>query len=142
MEIRFEDYHLGQQVAVESYQAGRLFRTEQGVAARIVYPIKPPLIVVLCGSTRFIDTFNNARKILTEAGQIVLSVEIVTTQAADTDPQHVDHELKRKLDVLHFRKIDLADYVYVLNVDGYIGESTSREIDYAQSLHKPVLYYQ
>ncbi len=99
-----------------------------------------PEIVCLCGSTRFMDTYNKARREFSYAGQIVLSVEIVTTQAVDEDPQHVDPERKAQLDELHKRKIDLADYVFVLNVDGYIGESTQGEIDYAKSTGKRIEY--
>ena len=44
------------------------------------------------------------------------------------------------LDELHLRKIDLADEVLILNVDGYIGESTSRELAYAQKLEKRVRF--
>ncbi|MEV4317103.1 hypothetical protein [Actinocrispum sp. NPDC049592] len=97
-----------------------------------------PTITVLCGSTRFVDTFNEWRKRLTYAGHIVLSIEIVTTQAADEDPQNVDPQRKVRLDELHLRKIDLADRVMVLNVGGYIGESTRNEIAYARAHGKPI----
>jgi hypothetical protein len=99
-----------------------------------------PRVVCLCGSTRFVDEFNHQRKILTEAGEIVLSIEVVTTQARDQDPQHCDPELKTRLDELHKRKIDLADYVLVLNVGQYIGESTRGEIVYAQHLGKEIRF--
>jgi hypothetical protein len=99
-----------------------------------------PPIVCLCGSTRFVAEFNRQRRDLTRAGQIVLAIEIVTTQAAADDPQHADPELKARLDDLHLRKIDLADYVLILNVGGYIGPSTSAEIGYARQLGKPVRY--
>jgi multidrug resistance efflux pump len=99
-----------------------------------------PEIVVLCGSTRFVDHFNQWRKDLTEAGVIVLSIEVVTTQARDQDPQHANPALKSALDELHKRKIDLADRVMVLNVDGYVGQSTRSEIDYATALGKPIDY--
>jgi hypothetical protein len=42
------------------------------------------------------------------------------------------------LDQLHFRKIDMADEILVLNVGGYIGDSTKNEIAYAQAAGKPV----
>jgi hypothetical protein len=48
--------------------------------------------------------------------------------------------VKPMLDDLHFRKIDLADEVFILNVAGYIGESTARELAYAESLGKPIRY--
>lgn len=99
-----------------------------------------PKITVLCGSTRFVDTFNEHRKSLTEAGHIVLSIEVVTTQASEVDPQHANPGLKARLDELHKRKIDLADDVLVLNVGGYIGESTRSEIEYAHAVGRPVRY--
>lgn len=99
-----------------------------------------PRIVVLCGSTRFVDEFNRQRKALTEAGEIVLSIEVVTTQAREDDPQHCDPALKARLDELHKRKIDLADYCLILNCGGYIGESTRSEIEYAERLGKEIHY--
>jgi hypothetical protein len=99
-----------------------------------------PRIVCLCGSTRFVDEFNRQRKILTEAGEIVLSIEVVTTQARESDPQHCDPDLKARLDDLHKRKIDLADYVMVLNVGGYIGDSTRSEIAYARDHGKDITF--
>ncbi len=45
-----------------------------------------------------------------------------------------------RLDELHLRKIDLADEVFILNVGGYIGESTRKEIEYAQRQGKPIKY--
>jgi len=97
-------------------------------------------IVCLCGSTRFMETYNEWRAKLTYEGKIVLSVELVTTQTKSEDPQHSNHALKEMLDELHLRKIDLADEVFVLNVDGYIGESTRKEIEYAESKGKSIRY--
>ena len=44
------------------------------------------------------------------------------------------------LDDMHLRKIDMADEVFVINVGGYIGSSTRREIEYAVSQGKKVNY--
>ena len=41
---------------------------------------------------------------------------------------------------MHKRKIDLADEIFVINVDGYIGSSTKSEIEYAKSTNKVVGY--
>jgi hypothetical protein len=103
-------------------------------------PAERPPVVCLCGSTRFVDEFNRQRTRLTCDGQIVLSIEIVTTQSRASDPQHADPALKARLDELHLRKIDLADYILVLNVGGYTGPSTRNEIAYAHSAGKPVRY--
>lgn len=46
-------------------------------------------------------------------------------------PQVEQHEIKARLDELHKRKIDLADEVLILNVNGYIGTSTRSELEYA-----------
>jgi hypothetical protein len=100
---------------------------------------RPP-IICLCGSTRFITTWNTYRQQLTCDGYIVLAIEIVTTQSASNDPQYSDHRLKNRLDELHKRKIDLADEVLVLNVGGYMGTSTRSEISYARSTGKPVRF--
>ena len=86
------------------------------------------------------DAFNEWRRRLTLQREIVLSIEVVTTQTKADDPQHSSPEVKEMLDDLHLRKIDLADYVMVLDVDGYIGYSTRKEVEYAQSLGKPIRY--
>jgi len=99
-----------------------------------------PEVVCICGSTRFIDEWNHWRQRLTYEGKIVLAIEIVTSQDATTDPQHADPGMKAMLDELHKRKIDLADRVFVLNVGGYIGESTRSEIEYTKRLGKPIDY--
>jgi hypothetical protein len=109
----------------------------------LVVPALPdtPPIVCLCGSTRFIGEFNRHRKELTEHGEIVLSIEVVTTQARENDPQHADPALKARLDELHKRKIDLADYCLVVSgEDGYFGQSTTGEIAYAVAHGKPVRF--
>ena len=99
-----------------------------------------PSVVCLCGSTRFVDTFNEWRKRLTLEGKIVVSIELVLPQSEREDPQHSNFKVKQALDELHLRKIDLADEVFVIKKDGYIGESTSKEIAYAQKLGKSIKY--
>ena len=47
---------------------------------------------------------------------------------------------KEMLDDMHKRKIDMADEIFVINVDGYIGESTRSEINYAMEKGMPVRY--
>lgn len=98
-----------------------------------------PKIVCLCGSTRFREAFDLANRDETLAGNIVLSVGCFS---------HADHrvsaedffgrEAKAGLDELHKRKIDLADEILVLNVDGYVGSSTRSEIEYAKATGKPI----
>ena len=76
---------------------------------------------------------------LTLAGKIILSVG-VCKHAEDHGGEALGQDVANMLDELHLRKIDLADKIFVLNVGGYIGESTCKEIEYAQRHNKPVLY--
>jgi hypothetical protein len=102
-----------------------------------------PEIVCLCGSTRFYDAFQKANYDLTMAGKIVLSVGFYPhAQAEHGHGEGVGHDSleKIKLDQLHKRKIELADRVFVLNVGGYIGDSTRSEIEHAQETGRPISY--
>lgn len=92
-----------------------------------------PEIVCLCGSTKFREEFRQVNAKLTLKGKIVLTVGCFKG-----DPEWGTNKVN--LDELHLRKIDLADRVFVLNVGGYIGKSTTREIAYARKLKKPVEY--
>ncbi len=96
-----------------------------------------PIIVVLCGSTRFKSEFEKATFIETLAGKIVLSVGCYPH--SDKKLQ-LTVEQKAKLDELHLQKIDLADEVLILNKDGYIGESTNRELLYAIEKQKRIRF--
>ena len=42
---------------------------------------------------------------------------------------------------MHKEKIKLSNAILVVNVDGYIGESTKSEIEYAKALDKEIIYY-
>lgn len=93
-------------------------------------------IVCLCGSTKFKQAWiaENAR--LTGEGFIVLSVGFWGHHERIAPSP----EIKLQLDELHKRKIDLCDWVYVLDIGGYIGSSTKSEIEYATALGKPIKY--
>ena len=91
-----------------------------------------PKIVCLCGSTRFKDAWYEQTKRLTHDGYIVLGVGDLDTSVANRAVNvPICPDLKLRLDELHKRKIDMADSIFVLNVGGYIGQSTRSEIDYA-----------
>lgn len=101
-----------------------------------------PQIVVLCGSTRFYKEFQQANYEMTLAGAIVLTVGFYPHAQREMHGEGVGITADEKvaLDALHKRKIDLADRVYVINVGGYLGESTLSEIAYARRLGKPVAF--
>ncbi len=95
-------------------------------------------VITLCGSTRFKEQFLEAQKRLTLEGNIVISVGLFGHSG---DEEVWTEGTKEMLDDMHKRKIDMADAIYVINVGGYIGESTRSEIEYAWAQGKEVLYY-
>lgn len=101
-------------------------------------------VVTLCGSTRFKDDFLRIQKRLTLEGNIVISVGLFghsgDNEVWEGMPEDTVTKTKRMLDDMHKRKIDMADEIFVINKDGYIGSSTKSEINYAQACHKPVRY--
>ena len=107
----------------------------------IMLEIGFPTIVCLCGSTKFADAYQQAMMQQTLAGKIVLTVGCMTQSDGDLIKAGVITEgVKVALDVLHKQKIYMADEVFVLNVGGYIGESTRSEIEYAQKHRKQIFY--
>jgi hypothetical protein len=103
----------------------------QELGARFTAPV-----VCMCGSTRFKQTWISENARLTSEGNIVLAVGLW----GHHERVFPDKETKARLDDLHKRKIDLCDWVWVLDVGGYIGESTTGEIGYAARKGKPVRY--
>lgn len=93
-------------------------------------------IVTICGSTRFKDAHLEAMLMLEAKGYAAFMVG----GFMHADKLSVTAEEKREFDVLHKLKIDRSDWIYVVNVGGYIGESTRSEIRYAEFLGKPVVY--
>jgi hypothetical protein len=94
-------------------------------------------VITLCGSTKFKDQFLAEQKRLTLEGNIVISVGLFGHSG---DNEVWTEGTKEMLDDMHKRKIDLADEIFVINVDGYIGSSTKGEIEYAITTNKPVNY--
>ena len=102
-----------------------------------------PIIVCLCGSTRFVEDLRSANLEETLQGRIVLAPGAMVGSDDETFG-HLPMEelgiLKASLDELHKRKIDLADEILVVNPGGYIGPSTQSEVEYAMALGKPIRY--
>ena len=91
--------------------------------------------ICLCGSTRFKDEYEAENKRLTLEGHVVLSVAgFGHSGDTFTDGQ------KELLDLIHLQKILICDAIYVIDVDGYIGDSTRREIRWAELNEKYVFY--
>ena len=101
-------------------------------------------VVTLCGSTRFKDEFMKVQKDLTLKGYIVISVGLFGHSGDSEVWENMDEgtltKTKEMLDDMHKRKIDMADEIFVINVGGYVGDSTKSEIEYATKTGKKVNY--
>ena len=108
--------------------------------------VKNYKVITLCGSTRFKDEFLKVQKDLTLKGNIVISVGLFGHSGDPEVWENMDEgtltKTKEMLDDMHKRKIDMADEIFVINVGGYIGESTKSEIEYAELHGKRVNYLQ
>ncbi len=101
-------------------------------------------VITLCGSTRFKDEFVEINKKLTLEGNIVISVSLFGHSGDSEVWENMDEgtltKTKEMLDDMHKRKIDMADEIFVINKNGYIGSSTKSEIEYAIQTGKKVNY--
>lgn len=106
-------------------------------------PLLKPKIVCLCGSTRFTREMLIRQWELTKQGYIVLSwCALPDDYYKGNEKAHIgDQEgVKVLCDELHKRKIDLSDEVLILNIGGYIGESTRSELEYAKAHNKTIRF--
>ncbi|MDH8678120.1 hypothetical protein QE109_08170 [Fusibacter bizertensis] len=94
-------------------------------------------VITLCGSTKFKDEFLQVQKELTLKGNIVISVGLFGHSG---DEEVWQEGTKEMLDDMHKRKIDMANEIFVINKNGYIGSSTRSEIEYAKSNGKTVRF--
>ena len=101
-------------------------------------------VITLCGSTKFKKEFMEVQKDLTLKGNIVISVGLFGHSGDNEVWENMDEreltKTKEMLDDMHKRKIDMADEIFVINVGGYIGESTKSEIEYAKVKGKKINY--
>jgi len=104
---------------------------------------KRPEIVVLSGSTRFTDEMLVKSWELTKQGYIVMGwAALPEWYFKGEDHTHIgDQEgVKEIVDAVYLRKIEICDELHVMNIGGYIGESTRNEIAHAKKHGKPVTY--
>lgn len=103
-----------------------------------------PKIVVLCGSSRFVDVMSVcAWFIERDEKAIAMGLHLLPAWYPDVPDHHLaEHEgVAAAMDELHLRKIDLADEVFVVNFQDYIGDSTRNEVAYAQRTGKPIRWF-
>lgn len=94
-------------------------------------------IITLCGSFKFKKEMSEVAEIMTLAGNCVLTPNELTRD----DKSSYTEEEARMIDLMHKEKIRISDAILVVNVGGYIGDSTKSEIEFAEGLGKEIIYY-
>ena len=90
-------------------------------------------IVTICGSMRFKD------KMMEISKELEIENKYVVIQCIYSNDKFTEKE-QQILSDLHYNKIKISDAIYVVNINGYIGEATKKEIEFAKSLNKETLY--
>lgn len=93
-------------------------------------------VITLCGSTKFKEQFEQANRYLTLQGNIVISLAFFE----QSEGIEITEEQAALFGEIHLRKIDLSDEIFVIDVGGYIGSSTKKEIEYAIQTGKAIQY--
>lgn len=110
-----------------------------------------PKIVCMCGSSRFCGEMAVLMWEFEKMGYIAMGLHLLPQGYCEQkgyepdEAGHIHHigeqeGVEISMDTLHFKKIEMADIVFVVNIDGYIGSSTAREIAYAKHLGKELRY--
>ena len=103
-----------------------------------------PKIIVLCGSSRFVDVMAVCAWLIErDEKAIALTLHLLPHWYPDLQADHLAEAegVAAQMDELHLRKIDLADEVFVVNRGDYIGSSTRNEVEYTKKHGKPVRWY-
>ena len=93
-------------------------------------------VITLCGSMKFFNEMQEiARELETKYGYCAI------TPIGGTSIT-LDKEAVENLAKAHYKKIDISDAVYIVNIGGYIGESCSKELQYAQKHNKEIIFHE
>ncbi len=94
-------------------------------------------VITVCGSYKFKKEMMEITEKMTLEGNCMLTPIELSRENKETYTE--DEALT--IGKMHKEKIKLSDAILVVNVNGYIGNSTNSEIEYAKSLNKEILYY-
>lgn len=91
-------------------------------------------VVTLCGSMKF------KKEMMKIAEELELEKRYAIIQCVYFENNNLNnYDIDDDFEKLHLKKIEISDAIFVVNVNGYIGESTKKEIEYAKSLKKEIL---
>lgn len=98
--------------------------------------VKKMTVITICGSMKFEK----------EMKQIAWNLEVregfsVIQCVYNEQGEGISDEDQKRLAAAHYRKIDVADAIYVVDIGGYIGQSVAAEILYAEQAGKDIIYH-
>ena len=93
-------------------------------------------VITICGSLKFQDEIMKAAEKMALDGNCILTPTYPVLENIQ-----ITEEQLTKLKEAHFKRIELSDAIFVVNVNNYIGDSTKLEIEYAKNNGKEILYY-
>lgn len=94
-------------------------------------------VVTICGSMKF------SKEMIKIAGNLEKDKGWCVIQCVyDINPNLTRQEEIDNIVKAHWKKIDISDAIYVVNINGYIGNATSNEIKYALSKNKEIIYHE
>ena len=93
-------------------------------------------VVAIVGSMRFRAYMDEIERSLIREGK----TPIAPTAAFEAYRGALRPHDKAPLDALHIRKLNLCNEMFVVDVGGYIGQSTAREITAFKEMGKPISY--
>lgn len=93
-------------------------------------------VITICGSMRFEKQMIKIARDLEFEGYCVIQCVYNIEKTQENQSQLF------RLAEAHYKKIEISDAIYVVNIGGYIGESCKKEIEYAKSLNKQIIYHE
>lgn len=92
--------------------------------------------VTICGSMRFADEMKDIALLL----EINHNMNVIQCTYNTLEVNLSDDDIKQII-IAHYKKIEISDAIYVVNIEGYIGESVRKEIEYAERNGIEVIYH-
>lgn len=93
-------------------------------------------VVTICGSMKF------AKDMMIIATELEKKYGWCLLQCVYDITGEITKEEMDKIVNAHWKRIDISDAIYVVNINGYIGNSTKNEIAYAIQHGKEVIYHE
>lgn len=100
-------------------------------------------VVTMCGSSRFVDVMAVCAWLIErDEHAVTMGLHLLPEWYCKTPDHLAEFEgVASEMDALHLQKISMSDQVFVVNVNDYIGESTTREVEFAKSRGIPIRWF-